>query len=635
MRPSPPPPSDRNAKLRSRLKIASGKGLEFGPLSKPLVLKSEGDIRYVDAKSIGELRRWLPSSGSYKGEDYVEIDYVWDGGDFRKVVGPDIAFDYAIGSHVIEQVPNMIGWVNDIVSVLADDGILSLAIPNKRYSLDIQRQETGCAQVIDDWMRGLGQPSAAHVFDHYSGVARVERDEYLALWRGDIDPSTIPRYHSDAEALDLATKAHASGQYTNCQTYVFTPQSFLRMCGTLIGLGIWRLRILEFYDTEQGGQEFIALLQKPPAGESNVAIRAEGRVRAAALINELHSPDAKPDAKPDVEELIRLRAETLHLRAEIAALRSSSSWRITAPLRSARLLLFGRRDAAQVPAPQTAVQPSMSTVAPAPGVVVSEPPVAAAVATFRFEGYDIPVELINLTGAGPDSFGQIAEGHISHLKASVGLDPHHKIVEIGCGIGRDAIQLEKILAPDGRYTGIDIIKRSIDWCQANIARKHPNFSFVHYDIKDQLHNPGGEETTTNIHLPFADGSIDRIILWSVFTHMFRDDIVHYLREFRRTLAPNGLVFASCFIVDDAVIESARRTNLTPYDLRFEHLYEPGCYINNLEQPAGAVAFLDPVLRSMIAEAGLRLVRPFQRGSWSGYFSDPDGGGQDAMILARE
>jgi SAM-dependent methyltransferase len=478
---------------------------------------------------------------------------------------------------------------------------------------------------------GLNAPSAAHVFDHYSGVVRVERDEYFALWRGDIDPSTIPHYHSDAEALDLARKAHASEEYNNCHSYVFTPQSFLRICGTLIGLGIWRLNILEFYDTEQGGQEFIVLLQKPPPGKSNVAIRAEGRVRAEALIKELHSPDVKPD----VEELIGLRAEILYLRGEIAAFRSSTSWRITAPLRAARLLLSRRRATATIPAPQTSVKPSVTAVDPAaPEAPVCERPTAAPVATFRFEGYDIPVDLINLTGAGPDSFGQIAEEHIVHLKASVGLDPHHKIVEIGCGIGRDAIQLGKILAPDGRYTGIDIIKRSVDWCQAHIARRHPNFAFIHYDIKDKLHNPDGEEATMNIHLPFADRSIDRIILWSVFTHMFRDDIVHYLREFRRILAPDGLVFASCFIVDDAVIESARLTNLTPYDLRFEHVYEPGCYINTLDPPTGAVAFLEPFLRSMVADAGLRLVRPFQRGAWSGHFSDPDGGGQDAMILSH-
>jgi ubiquinone/menaquinone biosynthesis C-methylase UbiE len=79
-----------------------------------------------------------------------------------------------------------------------------------------------------------------------------------------------------------------------------------------------------------------------------------------------------------------------------------------------------------------------------------------------------------------------------------------------------------------------------------------------------------------VRLPISDKSVDRIILWSVFTHMFRADISHYLKEFSRVLRPGGFVFATCFIVDDDVIASAQKTNLTPYGLRFAHLYEPGC-----------------------------------------------------------
>jgi hypothetical protein len=47
-----------------------------------------------------------------------------------------------------------------------------------------------------------------------------------------------------------------------------------------------------------------------------------------------------------------------------------------------------------------------------------------------------------------------------------------------------------------------------------------------------------------------------------------------------------------------------------------------------------VAYLEPEVRAMIDAAGLSLVRPFQRGGWSGYFAEPDGPGQDAMILGR-
>jgi SAM-dependent methyltransferase len=254
--------------------------------------------------------------------------------------------------------------------------------------------------------------------------------------------------------------------------------------------------------------------------------------------------------------------------------------------------------------------------------------------TFSFEGYNIPVDLINLTGAGPETFGPIAAGHIQHLQQSIGLDPDHFILEIGCGVGRDAIQLTKILSPRGRYIGVDIIKRSIDWCASNISRRFPNFSFVHYDVKDQLHNPTGTMQTQKIRLPITDGSVDRIILWSVFTHMFRADILHYLIEFERVLRPDGLIFATCFIVNDAIIASAQKNDLTPYGLRFAHLAESGCYINDPAHPLGAVAYTEQALQETIAKAGL-LQKTMQRGNWSGHFPDLPAGAQDTMILSRK
>jgi SAM-dependent methyltransferase len=257
---------------------------------------------------------------------------------------------------------------------------------------------------------------------------------------------------------------------------------------------------------------------------------------------------------------------------------------------------------------------------------------AMRVPTYAFEGYKIPIHLINLTGAPPETFEAIAVAHVEHLKQSLGLDPDHFILEIGCGIGRDAIQLTKFLSPKGHYVGVDIIKPSIDWCAANISRRFPNFSFLHYDVKDQLHNPEGSTATSTIRLPIPDKSVDRIILWSVFTHMFREDILHYLLEFERLLAPGGLVFATCFVVDDAIIASAQKTNLTPYSLRFAHLHEPGCYINDPAYPLGAVAYTEQVLREMIAKAGLN--ETMQRGNWSGHFPNLPAGGQDGMVLSR-
>jgi glycosyltransferase involved in cell wall biosynthesis/SAM-dependent methyltransferase len=251
---------------------------------------------------------------------------------------------------------------------------------------------------------------------------------------------------------------------------------------------------------------------------------------------------------------------------------------------------------------------------------------------FSVFGFDIPVRLMNLTGGGPDTFEVLSHHHIDVLQKYMGLGSSHAVLEIGCGIGRDAIPLLQILGPSGRYWGVDIIKDSIDWCQANITARNPRFEFIHYNVKDQLHNPGGSTKTTSIRLPIADGSVDTIILWSVFTHMFERDIVHYLKEFRRVLKKHGRVYVTWFIVNDGVLESARKTNLTPFDLRFEHLASPGCYVNDPIHPAGAVAYDERNVQEMIKKSGLELSGEILRGSWSGFWSDCHGG-QDATILA--
>ncbi|MBB3542449.1 class I SAM-dependent methyltransferase [Rhizobium sp. BK399] len=251
--------------------------------------------------------------------------------------------------------------------------------------------------------------------------------------------------------------------------------------------------------------------------------------------------------------------------------------------------------------------------------------------TYTFQGYDIPIDLIMMTGGGTETFDVISAVHMHNLRRWIGLDSNHTLVEIGCGIGRDAIPLTEILT-DGKYVGIDIIGRSIEWCKLHISPRHPNFQFYHFDVKDQIHNPPGVTATADIRLPVDDQSVDRIVLFSVFTHMLRGDIEHYLREFRRVLRPNGLVYATTFLFDDEVLASARATNLTPHDLRFEHLVEPGCRINDLTHPLSAVAFTTEAWDGMVERSGLKYAQRVLRGSWSGLFPEPNDG-QDSLVLA--
>jgi len=253
---------------------------------------------------------------------------------------------------------------------------------------------------------------------------------------------------------------------------------------------------------------------------------------------------------------------------------------------------------------------------------------------FDYEGYKIPVELVNLTGGGTETWHMISTGHMDEYKKYLPIDPNHAILEIGCGVGRDAIQLTKHLSEGGSYIGIDIIEPSIKWCQKNITPRFPNFKFLFFDIKSQIHNSSGKIKTTDIRLPIEDNSIDIIILQSVFTHMFEADIVHYLKEFSRVLRSGGKVFTSFFIFDEETLQMAQKNKLGSHQvtLTFEYPYGDGCRINDENYPEGAVAYTREALNRMLRKSSLVLDQPIHLGHWCGREGVPDG--QDIVIMKK-
>ena len=255
---------------------------------------------------------------------------------------------------------------------------------------------------------------------------------------------------------------------------------------------------------------------------------------------------------------------------------------------------------------------------------------------FSYKGYSIPVHLVQMTGGGPETFDVISKGHMDQLARYAPIEPGHNVLEIGCGIGRDAIPLSEVLAEESTYLGVDIIRDSIEWCNANIGRRHPNFRFQYFDVRDQLHNPQGTTATTDIKFPLASGSIDRVIGQSVFTHMFEDDIVHYLTEFNRVLKPDGLVMVSAFVVDEAKLRHVRsaEAELAGITLRFPFDYADGCYINDADVPAGAVAFDVATLGRSVDAGGMEFAQPVHYGFWSGMHPGTHDG-QDMLVLRRQ
>lgn len=139
-------------------------------------------------------------------------------------------------------------------------------------------------------------------------------------------------------------------------------------------------------------------------------------------------------------------------------------------------------------------------------------------------------------------YGQIIAGL---LQMHAGMRRHSKVLEIGCGCGRTAIALSKVL--DGGYIGMDIERVSLEACIANPALRHFRFDLL--DVQNDAYNRSGKRRAAEYVFPYADSSFDVIFLVSVFTHMKTDDVRNYVREILRVLKPTGICMLTALLMD--------------------------------------------------------------------------------------
>lgn len=149
----------------------------------------------------------------------------------------------------------------------------------------------------------------------------------------------------------------------------------------------------------------------------------------------------------------------------------------------------------------------------------------------------------------PEQFQRVGRRYRQFLVDDTGLAADHLFLDIGCGTGRIAIALADLLAPPGGYVGFDVWRDGIEWCRREIATRRPEFTFVHADVAEPHLNPGGSLPMDAWRFPAADGTVDRALALSVFTHLDGPTTRHYLRELARVLKPDGRALLTFFLID--------------------------------------------------------------------------------------
>jgi SAM-dependent methyltransferase len=235
--------------------------LEIGPSIRPLAPKRDGwRVWTIDHASREELLAKYAPHENVDTSAVEEVDFVWREGTIDDCVPVSFhgMFDACVSSHVIEHIPDFVGFFQSLEKVLTEHGTLSMAVPDKRYSFDYFRPHSTTGEVLAAHYRNASRHRMAALFDHLAYACSNKGD---IAW-GQSPPCELKLVHSrdGLLAFNLEQFREPPPHYVDCHGWQFTPSSFALLVFELSTLGLIDFRVRHLYAAE--GFEFLAHLQK-------------------------------------------------------------------------------------------------------------------------------------------------------------------------------------------------------------------------------------------------------------------------------------------------------------------------------------------------------------------------------------
>lgn len=167
-------PIARSVREFTSRRYLRGQGIEIGGLHRPLPLFEGATVKYVDRLSTEDLHRYYPKVAD---QPHVKVDIVDDGETLKTF--PDASVDFVIANHMVEHTRNPIATVGNFLRVVKPKGIVFMAIPDKRFTFDRNREVTPFAHIREDYLRGPEWSDREHYEDWARRKLGIQGEEAI------------------------------------------------------------------------------------------------------------------------------------------------------------------------------------------------------------------------------------------------------------------------------------------------------------------------------------------------------------------------------------------------------------------------------------------------------------------------
>ena len=283
-------------------------------------------------------------------ESIEQVDYVTGGRRLPEVIGDRGRYDWIVASHVGEHVPDLLSFLLDCQALLTSSGRLVLALPDKRQCFDALRPVSTSGQVLQAHLEKRTRHGAGVGFDY---VARaVDVGGRYAWSEGHIGKLRLQHTLEGANALYRALAT--TDEYHDLHGWVFVPSSFRLIVEELHALGLCGLREVGFHSTVDI-EFFVALsCDGPGPGLSRQDLVLQAAAEELAGLASVLPSEMQPhvlslrcqEANVTAGDMVSTNERAIKAEARVTALKSSTSWQLTAPLRQVANLarsLFARK----------------------------------------------------------------------------------------------------------------------------------------------------------------------------------------------------------------------------------------------------------------------------------------------------